>query len=196
MYPKGEGVCPRCGRPFSYIKRRKVGNRVYLYAVHYLGYERLPNGKIRKKVEECYLGPEDSYEYVTLTHGREGLVLKGLADSDRAIAYLDALIKYLENVELSRELRESLGTRFMRIGRKLLGLEPDIEEVNRILWSNIHRELLVWRVEERSDRKVIVAKSNSSEDAKKICETLERYGYKCELEPEGLGLPPKVIISV
>jgi len=187
-------ICPRCGEPISWFERRAVGNRIYVYAVHVTTVRE--GGRVKRKVRKCYLGPEDSYEYVSKLHKKEGLVLKGLVSSKRAIDYLDALIRYLESVEISRELRESLGIRFMRIGRKLLGLEPDIEEVNRILWSNIHRELLVWRVEERSGRKVIVAKSNSEEDAKKICETLERYGYKCELEPEGLGLPPKVIISV
>jgi len=52
-------VCPRCGEPISYIERRKVGNRVYVYAVHYYGYERGPNGKPRPKLRRCYLGPEE-----------------------------------------------------------------------------------------------------------------------------------------
>ena len=52
-------VCPKCGEPISYIERRKMGNRVYLYAVHYYGYERGPNGKPRPKLRRCYLGPEE-----------------------------------------------------------------------------------------------------------------------------------------
>jgi len=55
-------VCPRCGEPISYIERRKMGNRVYLYAVHYYGYERGPDGKPRPKLRRCYLGPEEALQ--------------------------------------------------------------------------------------------------------------------------------------
>ena len=52
---------------------------------------------MRKKTRECYLGSEE-YDYVTVTHEREGLVLRGLSDSDRALEYLDALISYASRV--------------------------------------------------------------------------------------------------
>jgi len=55
-------ACPRCGEPISFIERRKMGNRVYLYAVHYYGYERGPNGKPRPKLRRCYLGPEEALQ--------------------------------------------------------------------------------------------------------------------------------------
>jgi hypothetical protein len=55
-------VCPKCGEPISYIERRKVGDRVYLYAVHYYGYERGPDGKPRPKLRRCYLGPEEALQ--------------------------------------------------------------------------------------------------------------------------------------
>ncbi len=50
-------VCPRCGQPISYIERRRIGNNVYYYAVHYEGYERGPDEKPRPKLRRCYLGP-------------------------------------------------------------------------------------------------------------------------------------------
>ena len=57
-------------------------------------------GKVRKRVRKCYLGPEGSYEYVTRTHEREGLVFRGAVDRERILAYLDALIGYVSKVEL------------------------------------------------------------------------------------------------
>jgi len=53
-------VCPRCGEPISYIERRKIGSHIYLYAVHYEGYERGPHGKVRPRLRRCYLGPADN----------------------------------------------------------------------------------------------------------------------------------------
>jgi len=55
-------TCPRCGLPISYMERRKVGSRVYIYAVHYEGYERGPNGRPRPKLRRCYLGPEEALQ--------------------------------------------------------------------------------------------------------------------------------------
>jgi len=95
-----KGICPKCGLPYPYIKRSRRGSKVHLYAIHYHGYERLPNGKTRKKVRECYLGPEDQYEYVTRTHVKEGLVLKGMVNTERALTYLDALIKHISSTKL------------------------------------------------------------------------------------------------
>lgn len=112
-------ICPRCGRPYSYIKRTIVNDRVYLYAVHYKGYERTPNGKIKKKMEFCYLGPEDSYEYVTYMHKKEGLVLKGLTDPDRAINYLNALINYIRSLR-SPSLLERIGRLLIEAGESLI----------------------------------------------------------------------------
>jgi len=57
---EGLRACPRCGLPYSYLERHRIGNKVYLYAVHYEGYERGPGGRTRKRVRKCYLGPADS----------------------------------------------------------------------------------------------------------------------------------------
>jgi len=39
-----EKICPRCRRPYSYIKEVSRERRDYLYAVHYEGTEKV-NGK-------------------------------------------------------------------------------------------------------------------------------------------------------
>jgi len=46
--------CPVCGRPVSWIEKRKVGEQVYYYAVHYLG----KDAAGKRRVEKCYLGPK------------------------------------------------------------------------------------------------------------------------------------------
>ena len=53
-------VCPRCGQPVSYLERHRRNGHVYLYAAHYLGYRKGPDGRVYKKVRRCYLGPEGS----------------------------------------------------------------------------------------------------------------------------------------
>jgi len=102
-------ICPRCGLPYSYIERRSVGGRVYLYAVHI--YKAKEGGKVKRRVRKCYLGPEDSYEYVSKLHEREGIVLRGLADRERVIKYLDDIIRYIEtngNEETLRKIKNRL----------------------------------------------------------------------------------------
>ena len=85
------GECPRCGLPVNWVERKRVGRRSYLYAVHYMGVE---GG--RRRIRKCYLGPEDSYEYVSRLHSREGLVLRGVWDEDRILEYLDTIARYLK----------------------------------------------------------------------------------------------------
>jgi len=112
-------ICPRCKRPFSYLERhrdRKTG-KVYYYAVHYKGYRRV-GGKIKKDVEKCYLGP-DLYDYVTLTHGDEGLVLRGMLDRGRVLSYLDALIGFLNRVRMDPGLASELAAKFRLIADRL-----------------------------------------------------------------------------
>lgn len=108
-----EKICPRCRQPYSYIERRSVGDRVYLYAVHY----HWVAGK--RRVRKCYLGPEDHYVYVTHTHAREGLVLRGLVDAERALGYLDALIAYFAENPLDAKTAEKLIPRLKKLLRLL-----------------------------------------------------------------------------
>ena len=114
---KGERpLCPRCGGPISYFKRRRVGDRVYVYAVHYEGYDPVKKSKITR---ECYLGPEDAYEYVSRLHDREGLTLRGLADRQRILEYLDAIIAYLERNPLDPRLAQGLADRLEKLAERL-----------------------------------------------------------------------------
>jgi len=113
---KGEPrpLCPRCGLPYSYVEAREVGGKVYYYAVHYY---REGN---KRRVRKCYLGPE-YYDYVTRTHEREGLILRGLTSTDRVIGYLDALISYVSSPEfnLTPSLALKLADRLEELAKRL-----------------------------------------------------------------------------
>ena len=34
-HSKERRICPRCGEPYSYVEKIDIGERSYLYAVHY-----------------------------------------------------------------------------------------------------------------------------------------------------------------
>ncbi len=107
-------ACPRCSRPYSYIKERKVNGRTYLYAVHCyrddLG---------RRKISECYLGPKDYYEYVTRMHEKEGLILKGLIEQERLLEYLDTIIEYITNKNIDKEQAKYILEKLEKATQKL-----------------------------------------------------------------------------
>ena len=94
-------ICPRCGREFSCLEKQVKGNRVYYVAVHYLGYEKTSNGKIKKKVEKCYLGPIN-YDYVTRLHN---FTLHGMVVQDRYIKYLEEILNELKGIK--NELKDT-----------------------------------------------------------------------------------------
>ncbi len=94
-----EKVCPRCGQPYSYIEKQRKGDREYYVAVHYLGYERTSNGKIKKKVRKCYLGPIN-YEYVTRLHN---FTLHGYLVLDRELKYLEKIVQEIEELRRNQE---------------------------------------------------------------------------------------------
>jgi len=86
-------VCPKCGGekgPLLWVERKRIGGRVYLYAIH-------PSSENKSGYTSCYLGPEGEYEYVSRLHAREGLVLRSILDEDRALDYLERLIEHIEN---------------------------------------------------------------------------------------------------
>jgi len=171
-------LCPRCGHPYSWIERRVVGKRVYYYAVHVY---RDSTGK--RTVKRCYLGPEE-YVYVSMLHEKEGLTLKGLRDSQRALEYLDALIKYLQGVELDEGFRRALGARFMRIGRILLQLEPVEGEVLEIVRSRAGLDYLEARAVEdpQTRRRAVELSLRPVEKAEEVCRVLYEYGFGCEVK--------------
>lgn len=98
---KGE-ICEICGHVIDSIERRETESNVYLYAVHL----EKEGGKWR--VRKCYLGPEKRYIYVSKFHEREGLVLRGLMDFDRALEYLERLKEYFKSIQLEDSRRERL----------------------------------------------------------------------------------------
>ena len=101
-------ICPRCGSPISWVEEQKKGDRVYYYAVHYIGYAK-EGGRVKKRVRKCYLGPE-LYEYVSRLHSDLGLRFEGAVVDKRLIHYLDAFIGALSRAELDRPtLLEILG---------------------------------------------------------------------------------------
>jgi hypothetical protein len=78
-----KGICPRCGQPFRWIYQEAIHGRTYLYAVH----EEVEGNK--KKRRKCYLGPADSYAYVSMMHD---LDFYGLIKEDRYIRYLEEIL--------------------------------------------------------------------------------------------------------
>jgi len=100
-------ICPRCGRPISWIEIRRVANREYVYAIHYS----------RGKRDQCYLGPKGDYVHVTTTHRREGLVLKGLSDPNRVIEYFERLLKLILT---DQRLKDEVKRRYSVLVKKLI----------------------------------------------------------------------------
>jgi len=181
--------CPRCGQEYSYLERHRKGGRVYVVAVHYEGYVKA-EGKVRKKVRKCYLGPEGSYDYVSRLHAREGLVLRGASDHERALAYLDALISYLASVKLEGALAERLAERFLRLAWALRGAPPP-SEVKRILEEglpiNFPKPVIV-----RGEGGLVVLEAPYSEAAEKWRAVLEEHGFKAEVVKDIYGYKVKV----
>ena len=97
-------VCPRCGLKIDRVLTRKIGNRYYVYAVHYVE----EGGKKKKK--QCYLGPADHYKYVSRLHEDVGLLLVGAWKTDRVIDYLEELLNIIRYSisEIPPERREIL----------------------------------------------------------------------------------------
>ena len=105
-------ICPRCGQEFSYLEKQVKNGRVYYVAVHYLGYEKTPDGKVKKKVKKCYLGPIN-YEYVTRLHN---FTLHGMIVSDRELKYLEEILIELRNLKQGmKELQEQIIQRMDKI---------------------------------------------------------------------------------
>ena len=102
--------CPRCGRPISWFETRRVGNREYDYAAHY-------NSKKKSKRDLCYLGPKGRYVYVTKTHEKEGLILKGLSDPNRVLEYLEILLK---RILIDERLKEEVKKRYSGLFKELI----------------------------------------------------------------------------
>jgi len=128
---RGVMICPRCGQPISYIERQRRGNQVYYFAAHYYGYERTPDGKIRKKVKKCYLGPS-AYIEVTKTHSDLGLTLKGLTEEGRERDYMEALVESvrdrIKSGRLTAGRARELAAMFSRFSEEFKELARELSE--------------------------------------------------------------------
>jgi len=91
-------ICPRCGLTISWVEKRKIGKRIYYYAIH----EYNIGGKTERKA--CYLGPEQ-YKYVTATHADEGIAFYGLIKKERELEYLYQLLEVITQKIESKELK-------------------------------------------------------------------------------------------
>ncbi len=108
-----EKICPRCGKPYSYIERRRIKgtNLVYYYAVHMYK----EGDKWKKK--RCYLGPKVYSNVAPM----QGFQLFGLVeeDTERLLEYLDSIISELED---RREELKGKEERILRAIERLKGL--------------------------------------------------------------------------
>jgi hypothetical protein len=120
-------VCPRCGQPISYIERHRRNGHVYYYAVHYLGYERVPDGRVLKRLRKCYLGPE-AYTEVSRTHGDLGLTFRGLLEGDRELEYLEGLVAAIEAKLDSGQASPDLAGRLEGLAGRLAKLAERLRE--------------------------------------------------------------------
>ncbi len=124
-------VCPRCGQPISYVERQRRGSQVYYLAVHYLGYERGPDGRVRKRVRKCYLGPAEYIE-VSKLHSDLGLTLKGLMEEGRERDYMEALVKSVRDRmrggRLTAEGARELAAVLSRFSEELKELARELSE--------------------------------------------------------------------
>jgi len=120
-----ERVCPRCGMPYSYVKHRRRGGRVYLYAIH------KSKGKVTR---ECYLGPQGGYEYVSRLHEDLQLELAGITERDW-VEYVRSMVEArveaaLENPSMlnivAEEVREA--AKIISEAASRLKLELNISE--------------------------------------------------------------------
>ena len=55
-----------------------------------------PDGRVRKRVRKCYLGPAEYIE-VSKLHSDLGLTLKGLMEEGRERDYMEALVRSVRN---------------------------------------------------------------------------------------------------
>jgi len=122
---------PRCGQPYRYLERRKIGGNIYYYAVHYEGYERGPDGRPRPKLRRCYLGP-NVYIEVSKLHADLGLTLKGLIEEGREKDYMEALVRSvrdrIRSGRLTAEGARELAALFTRFSEELRELAKELSE--------------------------------------------------------------------
>jgi hypothetical protein len=124
-------ICPRCGKEIDYISEERRGSRYYVYAVHYVRV-----GK-RKKVEKCYLGPADKYEYaerfvqLDLTNV---LDLDFLRVVERAVENFINVARSADSRELQRyiDAAERMAIKLVELAERLDELGDELRRVIQV----------------------------------------------------------------
>jgi len=115
---KGILVCERCGRPIDWISRKKRGNRVYLYAVHYLG---------KGKREECYLGPADGYIHA------ETINPLGLTNAYNQERYVEYVRRIIDNYLANDHFDVKKGLEILDLVLDLLDVKANSQEDRKVI---------------------------------------------------------------
>jgi hypothetical protein len=95
--PRQKPVCPKCGLPYDWIEKRKVGGREYLLAVHVV-----KDGDKKGKRIHHYLGPKDRYVFAKASHSfmeLRGFALDKASDVKRLVDYLRNILDTLTDKE-------------------------------------------------------------------------------------------------
>jgi hypothetical protein len=110
--------CPKCGLQISWLKRKRIGNNIYVYAIHYLG---------KKKRKECYISPQEKYEYVSRVMPVEvledGEYFDRSTDTIKTVwenmvkRYQDSLKRIEEDKELSQKEKQKKVKELMKAFR-------------------------------------------------------------------------------
>ncbi len=113
--------CPRCGQIFSYLEKRKKGNREYLYAVH------VNREKGKRRIKKCYLGSPERAPHLTphLTPQEAPQSISWLMEKIELSEedYLAIMLYYGKRVKCPENVRNRARELFNRIfskGEKIL----------------------------------------------------------------------------
>jgi len=115
--PRQKPVCPKCGLPYDWIERRKVGSRVYLLAVHVV-----KEGDKRGKRIHHYLGPEDGYAVARASHSfmeLRGFAVDKASDVKRLVDYLTQILDALTDKEFYGDDEELYQNTLKEVGQIL-----------------------------------------------------------------------------
>jgi saccharopine dehydrogenase-like NADP-dependent oxidoreductase len=174
-----KGICPRCGQPFRWIYSETIYGRAYLYAVHEYVDE---NG--RKKRRKCYLGPADSYEYVSKTHDLE---FYGMTKDDRYIRYLEEIIDLFDvdkPVSIDPEDFKKNYENIMRMRSLVKRINNEVEErlekIIQTMISDVKASIDVLKRDYANDPKALelVKELETLDEEIKKKKLIEKYRYK------------------
>jgi hypothetical protein len=165
------GICPRCGQPFRWIYQEAIHGRTYLYAVH----EEIVEGK--KKRRKCYLGPADSYAYVSMMHD---LDFYGLIRDDRYIKYLEEILDLFASEEsISTDPEE-----FKRDFENIMKIKSLLKKINNEVEDRLRKfiETMISDIKASAD----VLKRDYANDPRAIELVKELKALDEEIERTGL----------